>query len=378
MENNNINPPNPSPEEDEIDLIALAKTLWNGRKKVIKTTLIFMAIGLFVAIFTPKEFTASTMLLPQTNKSSKLSGSLGGLAAMAGIDLGSSGDESGISPLLYPEIVNSIPYQLELLQTPLNIKGQDAPVTYAKYYTDIASPGLLGYIKKFTIGLPGTILSAIKGKPTDVTLPARLGGSGVEGQILSITPEQQGLIKGLSGQISLEANKKDGYITLDVNMPEALAAAQLADKAQQLLQSYIIKFKIQKSTEQLKFIEDRYTEKQSVFKSAQQKLANFRDRNQNMGTAVAQSQLQSLQSEYDLAYGVYSELAKQLETQQIQVKEDTPVFTILKPVSIPMEKSKPNRPMILFIWTFLGGLVGVGMVFGRDYLGTIKEKWVNS
>ncbi len=129
------------------------------------------------------------------------------------------------------------------------------------------APGLLGYIKKFTIGLPGTILSAIKGKPTDVTLPARLGGSGVEGQILSITPEQQGLIKGLSGQISLDANKKDGYITLNVNMPEALAAAQLANKAQQLLQSYIIKFKIQKATEQLQFIEDRYAEKHNIFKS---------------------------------------------------------------------------------------------------------------
>jgi len=305
--NNQINNPNPqnlvSPEDDEIDLIALAKTVWNGRKTVIKTTLIFMGIGLFLAIFTPKVYTASTMLLPQTNKSSKLSGSLGGLAAMAGINLGSSGGENGISPLVYPEIVNSNPFKLELLQTPLNIKGQNKPVTYAKYYTDLASPGLLGYLKKYTIGLPGLILKALKSSTKSQKLTAK-------SKILSIDPEQQSLIKGLKGQISLEVNKKEGYITLNAQMPEPLAAAQLADKAQQLLQDYIIKFKIQKATEQLKFIEDRYYEKENIFKTAQQKFANFRDRNQNMGTAIAQSQLQNLQSEYDLAYSVYSELAK--------------------------------------------------------------------
>jgi len=68
-------------------------------------------------------------------------------------------------------------------------------------------------------------------------------------------------------------------------------------------------------------------------------------------------------------------MAKQLETQRIQVKEDTPVFTIIKPVSVPIERSKPNRPMILIIWTFLGGIIGVGMVFGRTFVLEMKEKW---
>jgi len=39
--------------EDEIDLIQLAKTLWAGRRSVIKTTLIFMVLGLFIALFSP-------------------------------------------------------------------------------------------------------------------------------------------------------------------------------------------------------------------------------------------------------------------------------------------------------------------------------------
>ena len=83
--------------EDEIDLIALAKTLWEGRKTVIRTTLIFMVLGLFIAIFSAKEYTASTTMVPQSAEGgSKLGGSLGGLAAMAGINLGSMGGGSSI------------------------------------------------------------------------------------------------------------------------------------------------------------------------------------------------------------------------------------------------------------------------------------------
>jgi LPS O-antigen subunit length determinant protein (WzzB/FepE family) len=68
-------------------------------------------------------------------------------------------------------------------------------------------------------------------------------------------------------------------------------------------------------------------------------------------------------------------VAKQLEQAKIQVKEETPVFAILEPVMVPMVKTKPNRPMILAIWMFLGIIGGVGFVFGKGYLKIIREKW---
>jgi hypothetical protein len=354
-------------EEDEIDLIALAKTGWEGRKTVIKTVVVFMAIGLFIAIFTPKEFTASTTMVPASS-SKKVGGNLSGLASLAGINLGSMGGEGGISPTLYPQIVNSIPFQKELLQTPLTIEGQGKKVTYSHYYTDIYSLGLLGYLKKYTIGLPGLLIKAIKGK-SDNQQPT------TDNQLLTLTNEESGLINQLSGQLSLEANEKDGYITLEATMPEAIPSAELTQRAQELLQQYIINFKVLKSSESLKFIQERYAEKEKEFKATQQQLARFRDRNQFVNSALAQTTLERLQSEKDLAQGVYTELAKQLETQQIQVKEDTPVFTVLKPVSVPIEKSKPNRPLILIIWTLLGGIIGIGMVFGKVFLGSVKKQW---
>ncbi len=351
----------PPINEDEIDLLALAKTLWEGRKTVIKTTLIFMVLGLFIALFSAKEYTATTTMVTQVGDSKKLGGSLGGLAAMAGINLGGMGGESGIPPTLYPQIINSIPFQKELLQTPLTIKGQKGKVTYANYYENVHSPGLFG--------LPGVIIKALKWKPTEESADV------ADKSLIRISDEEQELIEQLTDQLTLDVNIKDGYVTLSANMPEAVAAAELTKKAQELLQQYIIDFKIQKSQNQLQFIQGRYEEKERAFKSIQQQLARYKDYNQHMQTALSRTTVERLQSEYDLAYSVYSELAKQLEAQQIQVKEDTPVFTILKPVSVPVEKSKPKRPLILIIFTFLGGIIGVATVFGSIYYKEMKEKW---
>jgi uncharacterized protein involved in exopolysaccharide biosynthesis len=82
-----------------------------------------------------------------------------------------------------------------------------------------------------------------------------------------------------------------------------------------------------------------------------------------------------LQSDYQLAFEVYSQLAQQLEQAQIKVKEDTPVFSIVKPVTVPIEKSKPNRPLILIIWTFLGVVFAIGWIFGKQFFLTVKNKW---
>jgi len=190
---------------DEIDLILLAKTQWEGRKTVIKTTLIFIVMGLLVAMFTPKEYTASTTMMPATQGKS-IGGNLGGLAAIAGINLGNMGGEPGISPELYPQIINSIPFQLEILQTPLTIEGQDKKITFTDYYTNIHRLGLLGYLKKYTIGLPGLIISAIKGKPKSMT-----DLSSLIPEMQSITIEEYELIKQLKNQIALDVNDKDGY-----------------------------------------------------------------------------------------------------------------------------------------------------------------------
>ncbi|WP_299576297.1 Wzz/FepE/Etk N-terminal domain-containing protein [uncultured Sunxiuqinia sp.] len=356
-------------EDDEIDLIALAKDLWEGRRTIIKYTLIGIALGLVFALLSPKEYTVQTTMVPQTGQSggSKLGG-LSSLAAMAGFNLDMSSGAEVLSPMVYPKILQSVSFQMELMNTPFQIKEVNQPVSLFEYYTEYKKPGILGNIKKYTLGLPGVILKAVRGEQP--TSPSS-GNS----DLLALSQEQESVLKTMNENLSLDINDKEGVLTLAARFHDPALAAQVAQKAQQLLQEYITTYRIQKAQEQLNFIRERYQEKKQEFQNAQEKLALFRDQNKNVSSAMAQTEIERLQSEYDIAFSVYSELAKQLEQAQIKVKEDAPVLTIVEPVRIPLQKSKPNRPMILIIWTFLGGILGVGIVFGKQFLASIRERW---
>jgi len=70
------------------------------------------------------------------------------------------------------------------MQTPLNFIDIDQPVSLYDYYTEYNNPSVTGYLVKYTIGLPGVILQAIKGKPEEKA------GSGPNGPI-RLTEEQE-------------------------------------------------------------------------------------------------------------------------------------------------------------------------------------------
>ena len=356
------------PQNDSIDLIALLKKLWAGKKTIIKTTLVFFVIGLFVAVFSKNQYTASTTFVPLV-QSDTPGGKLGGLASLAGISLGGGVSNSEISPELYPEIVSSIPYQKELLATPLTIEGFPEKITYASYYLHHYSPGVLGYLKKYTLGLPGQLIAAVKGTPTTISKQA------TDSKIDQISQEEYDLIQQLQAQLSLTVNAKEGFVTIAVLMDQPLAAAEMAQKAQETLQQYAMDFKTQKSKEELRYIQERHQEKKADFERIQVQLARFQDQNRGINTSLRAVELLRLQSAYDLAFSVYAELSKQLETQNLQVKKDTPLFTVLKPVNIPNEKSQPKRALILVIYVFLGVVLSIGFLLGKDALKELKKQW---
>ena len=62
-ENNDKDPiEKPIVEEDEIDLVEVARTIWAGRKLILKVTLVFFLLGLLVAFGSKVEFEASCKL----------------------------------------------------------------------------------------------------------------------------------------------------------------------------------------------------------------------------------------------------------------------------------------------------------------------------
>ncbi len=358
----------PVQPENEIDLIEVVKKLWAKRKFILKVTVVCACLGVLVALFSAKVFTASCTIVPQTGEKTT-GGSLSGLAAIAGINIGSLGAGDVLSPKIYPKILASVPFQKEIMQTAIKFEEYDQPVKLLDYYTadEYAQFSLGRTILKYTIGLPGVIIGAIRGEE-----PEPQYGEGAVATLESLSKDEAECIKTLKDKINMNLNDKDGYITLSVDMPEPLAAAQLAAKVQELLQRYVTDFKIQKVKANLEFVEGRYEEAKKEYEKKQEELAIFNDANRNLVSNVAKTTQERLNNEYTLLFGVYSELAKQREQANIQVKETTPVFTVVEPVTIPTERSKPKRGLICIAFTFLGGFIGIGLVLTLPFLAQVS------
>ena len=360
---------NMSVEEQEIDLVELIQKMWINRWLIIKVTSVFVVLGVLVALFSAKVYTASCDIVPDTGKSgnSKMSS----LAALAGVNLGEGADVTALSPLVYQNIMNGTSFRKELMQTKIDFEEVDKPVSFFEYYTseEYNKPSVFGYIKKYTIGLPFVILNAIRGEQPEPDYSA-IGNS--EGPTMeTLSKDEYNALKILEQCVSLTLDNKNGYVTITTNMPEAVASAQLAQAAVVLLQKYITEFKIAKVQSNLDFIQSRYNEAKKNFEDIQIRRAAFRDANTNTNKYSARVEAEKLDAEYTLAMNLYSELATQLEQAKIEVKKDTPILTVVRPVTIPYKKSKPQRLQILVAFTFLGVVAGAGLVLGLPMLANI-------
>lgn len=365
-------------EEQEIDLVELIAKLWHNRGLIIKITALFMVVGLAVALLSPKSFSAGCEIVPQTGNTST-SGSLSSLAALAGIRVNNTGNTSTLSPYVYENIVSSVPFRKDLMYTKIHFAEFEEPITLFDYYfnPEYNKPSVGDYIKRYTIGLPGVILGAIRGEQPE---PDH-SGLELHPEITTMTSDEEKCYKLLGSITSFSLDDKNGYLGLSASMPEPLAAAELAQAMLDNLESYVTRYKIEKVQEDLNFIEERYNEVKAEMEDIQSRRAAFMDANYTITTAAARVQQERLNTEYTITSTVYTDLAAQLEQARINVKETTPVLTVIKPVTVPVKKSKPARAKILVIFTFLGAVMGVGAVlaipFVADVVGSKKMKgWV--
>lgn len=302
-------------------------------------------------------------------------GDLGGLAAMAGINLsGMTQTAEDLSPLVYPEIVNSYAFMKEIMYSKYNWSVVDHPVSLVEYLDEYGKPGFFARLKKGLMEVPGKISNWISPAPNIVAIPQRGDGiltqggdGGGDGGPVYITKSEKDLWDDLTKSILLSVDKKNGYVTLLVNGPEPTATAQITDKAQNLLQNKITEYRIEKARQNRDFIQERFDEKEKDFHAAMDSLARFRDRSHGKLSNVAQTELDLLQSEQKIALTVYTELAKQLETAKISVKEDTPIFSIIQDVIVPIKSSKPKKLVILFVSVLLGFVLGVIIISAKKH-----------
>ena len=357
-------------EEEGLDIMALVRSLWNGRKTILICIGIFMVLGLVAALTMKRSYTVSTTMVPQM--SSSRTSSLSSLASLAGFDMGMT-QTAELSPLVYPQIVNSVPFKVELMHAPLHFAKADTAVSLLDYQKNYLKPGVMAVVKKYTIGLPFLLLSKLS-KPKDVVLPGdwMSNSENAEPKPFTVTKEEEKMLPYMSRAVSLMVDKKEGYITLTVNGMEPIQTADLAIKAQELLQQEVTRFRTEKAESELEYIQARHDEVKQEAEAYQTALAVLNDKSQNLSTSRSRLERDRLQAKYSVTSSIYAEMAKQLEQAKMKVKKDTPVLTVVQPVTVPTKPSN-SRAKTLIVWVFLGGVIGCGIVLGKQYWPKVKE-----
>jgi uncharacterized protein involved in exopolysaccharide biosynthesis len=294
-------------------------------------------------------------------------GGLGSLAGLAGINL-DMGRNGALTPELYPEIAQSTSFLLKVIMEPVYFEKNDTTVSSFIYFDKVYTPGYIDNLLNYTVGLPSKVRSWFREKPI-------ISSNEPNKNIIRLTSEEDRTIEKLLKRITISVDNKSGILTIKTEMPDAYASAQLAENVVNLLTNEIINYKISKAQQNLEFIQERFDESKKRFELTQKELALFTDRNQNFRTSVAQTEMQRLQNDYNIAFEVYKGLATQLEQAKIKVKEDTPIFTILDAPQVPLFKSKPKKVIILITSIFFGAFIGVIFITTRNILrGQISQK----
>jgi uncharacterized protein involved in exopolysaccharide biosynthesis len=360
---------------DEIDITGIVKKIWKKRRFIIKLTGFFLLLGLFIALFSPVKYTSTCTVVPQTGNRSG-SSNLSSVAAIMGVNLGTAMMTEGtLSPNIYPQIIKSVPFTREIMKTEVIVeKSNGQPITLYDYYADkqYREFNLLEAIKKYTIGLPGVIIGAIRGgNQTTIEETVPLNDST---NVFNLSVTERRVYKAIQTAMEVNLNSKNGYVTIGYTFPEAKVAAEVTDKIYQTLEEYVSQFKSEKLNDNLEFIEKSYETAREDFLNAQDRLSSFQDANRGLTTASARSMEARLRNEYDIAYSIYRELATQREQAKIAVKENQTILTLVNPPVVPLVKSAPRRSIIIVGFLLLGVVISVGWVLISPVFKAIKEE----
>lgn len=368
MSPNNEIKTTPPAEEQEIDLIELAQKVWASKKLIFKSCAVALLVGIVVAFSIPKEYSTSVKLAPETASKSP-GGNAGALAALAGISLGSSGEDA-LSPELYPDIISSTPFLLELFDVKVTNQQGSINTTLYNYLNDDQKSPWWGTVVSAPFKVLGWTLSLFKDTP-------KASGDG-KLNAFQLTKEEAAVAQALSSRISVSVDKKSGVTTLAVTMQDPLISAALTDTVMRSLQNYITNYRTNKARHDLAFTEKLYKEAEQNYYTAQKRYANYFDGNRDVVLQSYRIEQERLLNEMNLAYGVYNQMAQQLQLSKAKVQEITPAYTVVQPATVPLKPAKPNKIMILIGFIFLAGVGSVGWIlFLKDLLSSWKKQPTN-
>lgn len=367
MEENydNINIDNGIDQEgDEIDFLELGVKLWRNRKAILKWCAIGAVVGLVIGFSLPKTYTVGAMLAPETSDPKANSG-MSSLASMVGVNLNNSVDAINVE--MFPDVVHSVPFIYNLFDLEVSTKDGKLTTTLLDYMKEHQKSPWWSCVFSAPGKAIGWTMSLLSKKENETDGPLVME---------NLPKKERNVVKYFSENLSVMVDsKKTGKAELSLVMQDPLVAATVLNAVINDLKAYMSEYRTSKARQDVDNLSVICAERKAEYYAAQQAYAAYSDANKNVILQSAQAERERLQQEMNLAYQVYSQVATQLETARIQEQQAKPVFTIVEPVTVPIQKYAPSKAKILVIWTFLLGCAAAAWIlFGKKTLDTIKTE----
>ena len=351
-------------DEKEIDLLELAMKLWDQRKKLIIWSVCGAVIGLIIAFSIPREYTTDVKLAPETTDNKAAAGGLGALASMAGLGTSASGADA-VYPQLYPDVVSSVPFVTSLFNVKITTSDKDEPqtMTVEQYMEDELRAPWWSVIT----GAPFKLLGMLRGGDEEAgTKPL---------DNFRLTQDEARLVEAVNRRITASVDQKTSVVTISVMMQDPLVSAVLADTVVNRLQAYVTDYRTNKARKDLEYAETLNEEAKADYYAAQQKYAEYLDRNQGLAFQSARITSDRLQNEAQLAFSLYNQTEQQVQKAKAKVQETTPVYAIITPATVPVKPTSPRKALILVGFTFLAFVAcAAWILFGAPIIQQQKEK----
>jgi uncharacterized protein involved in exopolysaccharide biosynthesis len=320
----------------------LWKIIWSNKLRIFLITSIFTGLGAIYAFTLKNEFVSEGKILPEfQGKSIGGLGNLAGLASLAGVDVSSaaSGGADAIRPDLYPNVLQSTPFFLELLKQKIKTKdGKE--VIFEKFYDEVIED------------------SDIDEEDKIQKFPEQ------KGSYITVSKYREETLKELRKRISSSIDKKTGVISINIKTPDPVVSASVAKYSMDYLTSYITTYRTDKAKRDLNFLEEQLQRAKGKYYANQERKAQYGDGFQ-LGTIKLQSadiQRERIESEYKQSSGFYNNILQEYEKAKLKLQQETPVFKILEPPVVANLKSEPKRVFLILLIAFIGTVLSLFLI----------------
>lgn len=351
--------------KQEVTLIDLAHVFWKSKKALYLIVGLAFTIGLLISYTTPAEWKTQASLVPENNGGSGNSNSgLSGLSGLAGISI-SGGTSETVNPSLYPNIGSSTPFLLAVSKYQITLPVTNEMILVEEYLRIHQKRSLW----KRIISQPSLLLSYLSGREKIKS------DNDVSVINTKVSSDMRAILNNLKERIQISFDKKQNIVFVEVKMQDAAISASVAQFTIDYIADFVADYSTSRDSRKLAFIESQLKMKKDTFQLIQAKLAKFKDRNVILSNNAGKGELVNLESDYNLAFSLYSSLQRQREEAQIKVQENSMVFLTLEPVIVPTVRFSPQKSQIMTSAILLGLFFSTLYIFGRAYILDFKKSF---